>query len=68
MEVLYQPGTVLTPGQCYFSPALRQESSPELEEYYQQVIFRLQRAVKGQGEQADKKMVQALQELLGKEL
>lgn len=68
MEVLYQPGTVLTPGQCYFSPALQKDSSPELEEYYQQVIFRLQRAVNGQGQQADKKMVQALQELLGKDL
>lgn len=64
MEVLYQPGTVLTPGQCYFSPALRNDSSLESEEYYQQVVFRLQRAVNGQGEQADKKMVQALQELL----
>lgn len=68
MEVLYQPGTVLTPGQCYFSPALRNDSSPELQEYYQQVVFRLQRAINGQGDQADKKMVQALQELLGKEL
>ena len=70
MEVRYQPGTILTPGQCYFSPALRNDSSPDLKEYFQQVVFRLQRAVNGQGEQADQKMIQALQELLllGKEL
>ena len=63
MEVVYAPGSVLTPGQCYFPPALLKNPSPELEEYRQQVIFRLERAVTGQGEQADATMVQALQEL-----
>lgn len=67
MEVCYQPGTVLTAGQCYFSPALQRNDTPETQEYYQQVIFRLQRAVNGQGDRADAEMIQALQEL-GKEL
>lgn len=67
MEVCYQPGTVLTAGQCYFSPALQRNDTPESQEYYQQVIFRLQRAVNGQGDRADAEMIQALQEL-GKEL
>lgn len=64
MEVLYQPGEMLTPGQCYFSPALQKNITPETQQYYQQVIFRLQRAVSGQGQQAEEQMVQALQELL----
>ena len=63
MEVCYEPGTVLTPGECYFSPALQKNNAPETQEYYQQVIFRLQRAVNGQGDHADIEMVQALQEL-----
>lgn len=63
MVVNYLPGTSLTPGQWYFPPALRKHPSPVLQEYYQQVIFRLERAVKGQGEQADVTMVQALREL-----
>lgn len=64
MEVCYQPGTVLTPGQCYFSPALKRNDTPETQAYYEQVIFRLQRAVSGQGDHADTEMVQALQELM----
>lgn len=61
MKLIYQPGTVLTPGQWYFSPGLI--NSPELAEYYDQVIFRLRRAVIGQKEQADPILVQALNEL-----
>ncbi len=63
MEVIYQPGYVLTPGEWYFPPALLENPAKELPEYYQQVVFRLQRAVNGQGTQADPAMVQALQEL-----
>ena len=63
MEVLYQATPLLTPGQCYFSPALQQNHEPEANAYYQQVLFRLQRAINGQGESADQEMVQALQEL-----
>ena len=61
MKLIHQPGTVLTPGQWYFSPGLME--SPELAEYYSQVIFRLKRAVAGQKEQADPILVQALHEL-----
>ena len=61
MKVIYLPGTSLTPGQLYYSPALM--DSPEVPEYYQQTLFRLRRAIKGQKEQADPVMVAALQEL-----
>lgn len=61
MKLIFNPGTSLTPGQCYFSPALM--DTAELAEYYNQVIFRLRRAVEGQKEQADPVMVQALTEL-----
>lgn len=64
MEVLWEPEAPrLTVGQWYFSPALSASGDPEVSEYYQQVLFRLNRAVKGQGQQADPIMVQALQEL-----
>ena len=63
MEVLYQPGDSLTPGQCYFPPALLKNPAKDMPEYYQQVIFRLNRAVTGQKENADQTMVQALTEL-----
>ena len=63
MEILYQPGCTLTPGQWYFPPALLHQATPALHEYYQQVIFRLERAVTGQKENADPIMVQALTEL-----
>jgi tRNA (adenine22-N1)-methyltransferase len=61
MKIIYSPGNILTPGQIYFSPALM--DSPELPEYYQQIVFRLRRAIQGQKEQADPVMVAALQEL-----
>ncbi len=63
MEVVYKPGQVLTAGQCWFSPALRRCTAPEAKDYYTQVLFRLQRAVDGQGSQADPEMRAALQEL-----
>ena len=63
MEVTYAPGQVLTPGQCYFPPALLKEPSPELTAYYQQTLFRLNRAVSGQGQQADPIMAEAYREL-----
>lgn len=64
MEVHWHPESPkLTPGQCYFSPALRQDTAPELSEFFANLLFRLHRAVEGQGEGADPDMVQALQEL-----
>lgn len=63
MEVVYQPGYTLTAGECYFTPALLENPAKDLPEYYQQVIFRLNRAITGQKDNADQTMVQALAEL-----
>lgn len=63
MEVLRQPGHMLTPGQCYFPPALLKNPSEAVPEYYSQVIRKLDRAVTGRGENADPVMVAALKEL-----
>ena len=64
MEVCWDPeAPQLTVGQCYFSPALFDSNDPELSEYYQQVCFRLERAVTGQKNDADPEMQQALNEL-----
>ena len=65
MEIIYQPGSVLSPGQQYFSPALWNEPSQDTIAYFAQVIFRLRRAIAGQKENADPIMVQALSELEG---
>lgn len=64
MEVIFQPGYTLTPGEWYFPPAQLENPAKELPEYYQQTVFRLQRAVDGQKDHADPIMVQALQELI----
>ncbi len=61
MEVIYEPGHPLTPGGLYFPPVI--EENPCKTEYLQQVIFRLNRAITGQKENADPIMVQALEEL-----
>ena len=64
MNVIWDPELPrLTVGGCYFSPALLSAKDPEVPAYYQQVCFRLNRAVSGQGEGADPAMVQALAEL-----
>ena len=42
MEVIYQPGYTLTPGQCYFPPALLENPTSEVSAYYQWVIKGLQ--------------------------
>ena len=63
MEVYYEPGHELTPGEQYFPPALLENSAPELPAYYKQVTFKLRRAITGQKENADPVMIQALQEL-----
>lgn len=64
MEVLWQPDKPgLTVGQQYFPPALLKNPGKELPEYFNGVLFRLRRAINGQGENADAEMVQALEEL-----
>lgn len=63
-EVVWQPEQPkLTVGQRYFPPALLENPSKELPEYYQQLLFRLRRAINGQGEHADPDMIAALAEL-----
>ena len=66
MEILWQPGGSLTPGQCYFSPALIQNE--HYSAYYEWVTKGLETIVLNQKEQADPFAVQALEELRKKEL
>ncbi len=64
MEVFYcPPAPRLTVGQHYFPPALFVQPSPILREYYEDILFRLRRAINGRGEQAPSDMVEALKEL-----
>lgn len=64
MEVYWQPDYPrLTLGERYFPPALLENPAPELPEYYHGILFRLRRAITGQGENADPIMRGALEEL-----
>lgn len=64
MEVIWQPDYPrLTLGEYYFPPTLLENPAKELPAYYQSVVFRLNRAVTAQGEQADPAAVQALKEV-----
>ena len=66
MEVIWQPGTQLTPGQCYFPPAL--VKNDHFTAYYDWVVKGLENIVLNRKEQADPFAVQALDELRKKEL
>lgn len=66
MEVIRQPGEALTPGQCYFPPALIQNE--HYSAYYRWVVKGLENIVLNRKEQADPFAVQALEELRKKEL
>ena len=63
MEVIRRPGIVLTPGECYFPPALLENPGAELPEYYRYVVKGLENIVHNRGQQADPFAVQALEEL-----
>ena len=63
MAVIWQEGQPLTPGQCYFPPALLKKPSAELDAYYRWVIGGLEMIVNNQKENADPWKVQALKEL-----
>lgn len=64
MEVYWEPDCPrLTVGQYYFPPALLKNPTLELPEYYFNTLFRLKRAIQGQGEKADCTMCEALKEL-----
>jgi len=63
MEVWWDPGHKLTPGQWYFPPALLENPSVELPAYYRRVITSLHRAIDGQKDHADPILITALNEL-----
>lgn len=63
MEVVWQSGYALTPGQCYFPPALLENPSADAPDYYRWVIKGLENVVLNRGEQADPFATQALEEL-----
>ncbi len=63
MEVIWQPGYTLTPGECYFPPALLENPSADLPAYYRHVLAGLETVVHNQKEHADPFIVQALQQL-----
>ncbi len=63
MEVLWQPGYTLTPGQRHFPPALLENPAAELPAYYRWVVQGLENIVLNRKEQADPFAVQAFNEL-----
>lgn len=63
MEVVYEPGHPLTPGQLYLSPALLMSDSPELSEFYFRAVKKLSISTGGKGALADSKEISALHEL-----
>lgn len=63
MAVIWQPGSTLTPGGCYFPPALSKNAADDLSAYYRWVVQGLENIVLHQKEQADPFAVQALEEL-----
>ena len=66
MEVRYDPAAPrLTLGQTYFSPAMLVNPSQETKEYYERVLFSLNRAITNGGDQVDPALSQALEELRG---
>ena len=63
MEVIRRPGIVLTPGECYFPPALLENPSGDLPAYYRYVVQGLENIVCNRGDLADPFAVKALEEL-----
>lgn len=63
MEVIWQPGYPLTPGECYFPPALLENPAPELPEYYARITEGLRLAVHGKGAENVPLQAKALEEL-----
>ena len=63
MEVVPYGGYPLTPGECYFHPALLENPSAEVPAYYRWVVGGLEMSVSNQGENADPWKAKALEEL-----
>ncbi len=66
MEIIWQPGEILTPGQCYFPPTIIRNE--HYTAYYAWVVKGLENIVLNRKEQADPFMALALEELRKKEL
>ncbi len=62
MEVIYQPGYILTPGEIYFPPAMLENPGVETAEYYRRVLRELEYALKNQN--CDAATQQAYHELI----
>lgn len=66
MSVVYDPAAPrLTPAEIYFPPAMLAAPTAETKEYYERVIFSLNRAVTNAGEAADPALKTALENLRG---
>ena len=66
MDVRYDPAAPrLSLGQTYFSPAMLVNPSQETKEYYERVLFSLNRAITNGGDAADPAMKEALEQLRG---
>lgn len=66
MAVSFHPEAPrLTPGQCHFPPAMLCDPTAETREYYDRVLFSLNRAVTNAGDAADPDLQAALEELRG---
>ena len=63
MEVVWQPGYILTPGEWFFPPALLENPAVCLPEYFQRTVNTLRKIVTGRGEHAEPELVTALREL-----
>ena len=63
MEVIYRPGKILTPGECYFPPELLENPSEDLHAYYRWVVNGLEIITSNQKETVDPFKKQALEEL-----
>ena len=63
MDCVWEPGQVLTPGQCYLSPALLASGCPLLPEYVAWVRDHLALSVRSQGVGADPFEIDAWKEL-----
>ena len=66
MDVRYDPAAKrLTLGQTWFSPAMLVNPSQETKEYYERVLFSLNRAITNGGDQVSPALASALEELRG---
>lgn len=63
MEVIFQPGYTLSPGEWYFPPALLENPGAEVPEYYRRVTANLRLAVSSRMERAEPELITALSEL-----